>query len=81
VASMSDGSGRPDPEVPERLEQGLVGAGAVIENQKKSLVPARAGGAEPAERRALLMASVTELAPVVGVIAACEAVGVARATF
>src|SRR2546423_15519836 len=27
------------------------------------------------------MASVTELAPVVGVIAACEAVGVARATF
>src|SRR5918995_1030325 len=27
------------------------------------------------------MASVTELVPVVGVIAACEAVGVARATF
>jgi putative transposase len=120
VMTAVAGSGRPDPEVPERLErarrrqftvgyklrilseadagrtsgeigallrqenerlsQRLVAAEAVIEVQK-SCVAARAGRAESSERRALLMAGVAEIVPVVGAVGACAALGVSRASY
>jgi hypothetical protein len=83
----------PDPEVPEERElarlrrenewlgQRLVAAEAVIEIHKEVFASGRPRRAEPAERRALLMASVADLVPVVGVTTACEMLGVARASF
>ena len=83
----------PDSEVPEERElarlrqeneqlgQRLAAAEAVIEIQKEVFASVRSRRAEPAERRALLMASVADLMPVVGVTTACETLGVARASF
>jgi hypothetical protein len=90
VAIVSD---PPDPEVTaerelarlrqenERLGQRLAAAEAVIEIQKEGFASVRPHRAEPRERRAVLMANATALVPVVGVTAACQAVGVARASF
>jgi len=65
----------------ERLGQRLAAAEAVIEIHKTRFGAVGPGRAAWRQRRALLMASATELASVVGVRGACQAVGVGRASF
>src|SRR5215207_11670960 len=61
------------PTLPNESERGV--------SSEKSLTPVGAGRAEPHQWRALLMATAITLAPTVGVTAACQAVGVGRASF
>ncbi len=65
----------------ERLKQRVVTAEATIRDPRKSLAPVGTDRASWRERRAFLMALAAEVAPLVGVTAACQAVGVGRASF
>jgi len=65
----------------ERLGQRLADAEAAIEIQKEVFASVKSRRARGETQRALLMASATELVPVVGVTAACQALGIGRASF
>ncbi|RRR67855.1 MAG: hypothetical protein EI684_18360 [Candidatus Viridilinea halotolerans] len=63
-----------------RLQSELQQAEAILSIQR-SLLAACHPDADHAERRTLMLASVHELAPLIGVVAACAALGVPRSSF